>query len=129
MNNDIKAKDTFNELMQLMKENPDLSVIPMVSSDVVASDDFTNWAGSFKECRLDKALNGFECDAETTGIEGLRIDDERIYFYSCDDEDIADKINDALDDISETYEESDIDKLLNSLPWQDVIVVNIGIPE
>lgn len=42
----------LNDLLQLMKENPDLPVIPMVDSDVVAGDEYGYWMGSIGKCEV-----------------------------------------------------------------------------
>jgi len=42
----------LNDLLQLIKENPDLPVIPMVDSDVVAGDEYGYWIGSIGKCEV-----------------------------------------------------------------------------
>ena len=58
-----------------MKENPELRVVPMVDQQVVDSDDYCYWMGSFGEPRIDYIWS----------------DDERIYFMDYDFDDVVEK--------------------------------------
>lgn len=41
------------KFLRLVKENPDLPIIPMVDSAVVGDADYGLWLGSFGDCRID----------------------------------------------------------------------------
>lgn len=70
------SKENVAELLNLIKENPDLPIVPMVDSEIVASDEHTNWLGSFGKAEIDYVWdNG-----------------ERIYFKSNDEEDLLERI-------------------------------------
>ena len=44
MRNEIKIQqEKVNQLLQLIKENPELKIIPLVDTEVVRSDDFSCW--------------------------------------------------------------------------------------
>lgn len=43
---------SIEKLIELAKENPDLPIIPMVGTDVVASDEYSYWMASFGEVEL-----------------------------------------------------------------------------
>ena len=69
------------ELIQLIKENPDLPVVSMVSGNIVADDSYAYWLGSFARCDIDEYMiddwYGDGCvrfksdDEEDTIIEGI----------------------------------------------------------
>lgn len=107
-------QENIKTLIQLAKENPDLRIVPMVDSDVVAADGYAYWTGSWGEAKIDE----------------LWVDDERVYFKSIDEENLVDKFYDEYDgDL--TYEE-DIgayaEKKVNELNWEKVIAVYVGTP-
>ncbi len=54
----------IEKLIELVKENPNLPIIPMVNTDVVLSDDYNYWLGSFG----------------TVEIGSYYVSDERIFF-------------------------------------------------
>ena len=47
----------IKELIRLSDENPDLPIIPMVATEIVAEDSFAYWMGSIGESRKDIILN------------------------------------------------------------------------
>ena len=110
-----KEKHNRDELFNLMRENPELPVIPMVDGEIVAGDDFSYWMGSWGEARVDEvAIDEWDCEGriltKTYGEEELI-------------EDIAEIKYDGSD---EAYEKAKEDA--KSL-WQKVIVVYIGLPD
>lgn len=106
------AKIYLAQLLDLMKENPHLPVVPMVDSEVVADDTWCYWMGSWSNSRLDKYYKG----------------EERIYFYDeCDMEDLLAEVKGW-----DWYEAASDDQVLEayrSLPWVKCIVVYITTPE
>lgn len=42
----------LNELLQLMKDNPSLPVIPMVDTEIVLGDEYGYWMASFGKCEV-----------------------------------------------------------------------------
>ena len=44
-------KERLDVLFKLIKENPDLPILPMVDSEIVADDFCARWTGSRGECR------------------------------------------------------------------------------
>ena len=102
------------ELLKLIRENPDLPVVPMVDSEVVA-DDGGYWLGAWGHCEVTEYYLG----------------EERIHFKDDDEEDV---LNDLVGcrygydkDGRDIYELSDEewDKLYNSVEWTKCIVVYI----
>lgn len=45
------------KFLRLVRENPDLPIIPMVDSAVVADNDYGSWLGSFGDCRIDSYVS------------------------------------------------------------------------
>lgn len=45
------------KFLRLVKENPDVPIIPMVDSAVVADKDYGLWLGSFGDCRIDSYVS------------------------------------------------------------------------
>lgn len=109
-----KQRNNVKNLMKLIKEKPKLRIVPMVDSEIVG-DDYSYWAGSFGDARL----------------EEIWVDDERIYFKDEDFEDLVEKKRDNMADEEEfknlTDEEFDkyAENYVENLKWEEVIVVNI----
>lgn len=101
-------KENREKLLQLIRENPDLPIVPMVDSEVVADDFCAYWMGSWGSARIDQFLD--------TG--------ERIFFSDDDPEDVLTEIK-GWDWYSEATDE-DIDAEFKALPWERAIVVYIN---
>lgn len=105
----------IDELLKLIKENPDLPIVPMVDSEV-CGDDNQWYLGSWGSSELTEYYVGRERvhfkddDPEYVlyDLEGCR------YGY--------DKIGRDLDTLSD----DEWDKLYESVPWVKCIVVYIG---
>lgn len=102
------------EIIKLIEENPDLPIVPMVNSEVVA-DDGGYWKGKWGRCEVTEYYNGREY----------------IHFKDDDEEDV---LNDLVgckygyDPLGrDIYDLSDDewDKLYKSVPWVKCIVVYI----
>lgn len=117
--NEIKLQQQcVTELLQLMQANPGLPVIPMVDSEICASDEFTSWVGSFGRPRLDE----------------LYKDDERTYLRSEDMEALVDK---RFNDLERKYNDAGVkdeiiqetayDQVVN-YNWKKVITLSIDLP-
>ncbi|WP_461206899.1 hypothetical protein [Clostridium sp. DL1XJH146] len=106
-------QENIQKLIKLSKENPNLKIIPMVSSEVVQGDDFCCWTGDWSSADLDRCW----------------IDEERIYFESTDREDLIDKYVDKYDEGHPTNEEEIsrwAEEQVRNLPWEKVITVYIN---
>lgn len=104
-----KERKNREELFRLMKENPDLPVIPMVDGEI-PEDSCGYWLGSWGFAKLDEYI--------TT--------DGRVLFKS--DDDVFDTLECVLS--SEVYDslpddESGCRKIYDALPWIKAIVVYI----
>lgn len=107
---DCKRYKNNKELLELISENPDLPIAPMVNSEVVA-DDCGYWLGSFGIANVKEYCSG----------------EEHIHFREDND------LDEALADVYgyEKYEEMSDDearKAFEELPWIKAIVVYIETP-
>lgn len=51
-----KQRQNRERLFTIMRENPDLPVIPFVDGEIVAGDDFGSWMGSWGASHVDEYL-------------------------------------------------------------------------
>lgn len=115
----MQRNEILNELIKLMEENPKMRVVPMVDYEVCGGDDFCSWAGSLQSVGIDKTLNG---NSEHRYEDAIQLNEERIYFYSDDSDSIADLFFD------EGFKDDEVDRMVDDLPWDDVIVLIISTP-
>jgi hypothetical protein len=99
--------ENIQNLLNLIKENPELKIVPMVNYEIVAGDDCSYWMTSFGKCEVTKIYN----------------DDERIWFED-DFDDLVDKF------IENNYCEVEIEaeEIVKNYNWEKVIVVYIELP-
>lgn len=119
----MKSKECLEQVLELMKENPDLPVVPMVGWDIVADDSYSYWLGKWTRARVDKYL----------------VSEERVHFYSDgiygDEEELSD-LNEIEQVLWHYYDYSLVDSwndrecidYYKHLPWQEAIVVYIDRP-
>lgn len=109
----MRCKDTEN-LLKLIKDNPDLPIIPLVNGEIVG-DDYGYWQGAF--------------DSFTTDEYIVPENGEPIVFKS--DGDVFDTLEKYLpaqefDRLPE--DEDECRKIYESLPWTKAIIVFIELP-
>lgn len=112
---DAERKNRDN-LFHLMKENPDLPVIPFVNAEVVAGDDFGYWMGSWSTSMVDEFVYPLQ-------------NYEPVIFKS--DDDVFDTLEKCLpkaefDALPET--EAECRPIYDALPWTKAIIVTIDMP-
>ena len=49
-------KNNFQKFLELVRENPDLEVIPIVCDDVVADDGYDFWYGDWGNCQIGESI-------------------------------------------------------------------------
>ena len=105
----------IEKFLNLIKENPNLPIFPMVDAEVVA-DDYGYWLGKWGHCEVTELYRGRE----------------KVHFKDDDEENV---LNDLVGneygyvDGKDIYELSDEewDKLYQSVEWEKCIVVYITI--
>lgn len=108
-------------LIQMIRENPELPVVPMVNEEVVADDTHSWWLGEFGMCSIDS----YYSDADA----------ERVWLKADDEEDLLDKWaddhSDEIEEMSNAEAEVYINKRgkawIESLPWVRAIIVWIEV--
>lgn len=45
------------EFLELVKQNPDLPIVPMVAREVVTDEGYSNWLGSFRGASVDEYVS------------------------------------------------------------------------
>ena len=100
-------KRNRDKLFHLMRENPDLPVVPMVDSEVVADDGYSDWMGYWGNAELSAYV----------------LTDDRVLFRGCDDEEVLD----AFDEYAgwEDWPDEKVDEAIKNFPWIECIVVHI----
>lgn len=107
-----KAKNNWKELFRLMKENPDLPVVPMVDGEIVG-DDSGYWLGEWGHPSVDEFL---PCERY-----------DYMAFKSWDDVfDVLEKYLSDEDFEKLPEDESECRKVYDSLPWTKAIIVYIN---
>lgn len=111
-----KEKKNRDELFRLMQENPELPVVPMVDSEIVADNDYNYWMGSWGNSRVEEYVLG----------------NEHLHFREDDDwDDIERTLTDGFlsyDDF-EIMPDEEAKSEYAALPWIKAIIVNIDLPE
>ncbi len=109
-------KENREELFRLMRENPELPVVPMVDSEIVCDDGYARWRGAFGSAHVGQYIISEEC----------------IHFR--DDTDWG-EIEETLTDGQITYEEyeaateAEAMAIYAALPWIEAIIVDIDLPD
>ena len=107
-----KQKNCVNGLLTLIKENPDLPIIPMVATECVFDDSWGYWMAEWSSAKATK----YWCS------------DERIYEYDDFDDLVETWIDDNYTDylnLTDDEIEELAKKIVNSYEWVDAIIVYI----
>ena len=117
-----KQPDNLKELFKLIEEHPDLPIVAMVDSDVVADDCYRFWLGEWGKCEVDKYIVHESCGVifyehgrpDTVDIFEMYFD-----YAECGiDEEMPDEK--ALPLMKEK---------IDTLNWTEAIIVYIDLPE
>lgn len=102
------------ELFKLIADNPDLPIVPMVDSEIVADDGCSRWRGAWGGSYIGEYLTGKEF----------------IYFREDNDPYEVDKVlTEMCDDYNENTTDEEAAKAYAELPWIKAIIVNIDLPD
>lgn len=106
-------KENVNTLSQLIKENPELPILPLVATEAVRDDSFSYWMAKWGGAKIDK----YWCD------------DERVYLYNEDFETLVDEWIDANYEDYPNFTDEELQKkaenVINSYEWVEAIIVYI----
>lgn len=122
----MNKNDNINKLLKLIKENPELDIVPMVDGEL-GGDDYAYWLGDWGYAEIDDVHFG-DCG--------------RVYFRSEDTEELVEKYcefiyEDEHPNITASTplsleEDSKIEKkaerLVSNLDWETFITVKINLP-
>lgn len=105
-------KNNLLSLFELIQQNPDLPIVPMVNYEIVADDCALYWMGSWGEARVDSYI--------------LR--DDKVWYLSDEKEEIFENLFEFPVDLPKEQEEQFIEDSVSSLPWIKAIMVKIELP-
>ena len=110
-----RERENREELFRLIKENPELPIVPMVDADIVC-DDCGYWLGAWGRAEVDEYFISERA--------------ERVFYKS--DGDVFDVLERHLSD--EEFEalpesEEECRPYYDKLPWIKAIIVYINLPE
>lgn len=95
----------INQLINVIKENPHLRILPMVDTDVVQGDDFSWWIATWGK----------------TSVEQIYHYGDRVYVKSSNEDELVDILTDP-DDSDEKR-----DRIAAEIAWERVIAVRIHV--
>lgn len=104
-------KENVKKALELIKENPELPIIPMVNYEIVAGDDALYWMGSWGDARIDE----------------YTIDGERMRYLSEGIDELFDRyFGDIFSDkgLGPEYRK----RLVEELGWTKAIFIKIDLP-
>ena len=103
--------ENVKNLLELVKENPDLPIVPMVDGEIVAGDDFATWMGTWGGAWVDYYI----------------IDPNGMVLYRSH-YDVIDVLERCLsEDEFDALPDDEIDNIrtFDARPWTKAIIVNI----
>lgn len=117
----MKQSDKLRELFTLIRKRPDLPIVAMVDSEIVAEDSYSRWLGSWGEAYIDKYI--------THDYYG-------VIFYEQGKSDITDTFEKYFDyaecGVDDEMPDEEAFKIMrakiDTLPWIEAIIVNIDLP-
>ena len=122
---ELKQPTNIKNLLELIKKNPGLEILPRVNTEVIGSDDHAWWLGSFGKARIDEIWN----------------DGEDIYIRSEDEDDLIDDYIESRDDDKNWHngrwvmltdaekEQIAKEEIEKNYDWKKCILVWISTPE
>lgn len=108
-----RQQENIKQLLKLIKENPELEILPMIDSECVPCDDYAYWAGRWGAAEVDHYIHF----------------GERIFFKENDFDKLVDEY---MENEWEHYPNSTDDELediaidvVNNYAWVKAVVVKI----
>lgn len=103
-------------LLMLIKENPNLDILPLVAEDAAGEYGYT--VGSFGEPSVEEYVFGDD-------YTHIGMNCERLYIRSNDEDDMFDIITDNHADNDEELTDREVGDILDNLKWKKAIFVYI----
>lgn len=105
----MKQSEKLMQLLELMRANPELPVIPCVDGDVVSGDEYYCWLGSWGE----------------SAVQEFVIGRERTYYREDDISEMNDVLCEHYDpELVDNMTEEETRAAYNALPWKKAIFVD-----
>lgn len=104
------------DLLDLVRENPDLPIIPFVNYEVCAGDECAYWLGSFDLCRVDEYA--------IVEVHG----EDRTYLKD-DEEEIRDYYYDCTYGMDDEEADAEVQRQMDRIEWTKAIIVFIDLPD
>lgn len=108
-----KQQDKVEILFDLIKENPDLEILPMVDTECVCDDSHGYWMANWGRARIDE----YYCS------------DERVYFRENEFEDLVEDFMDRYYEDYSNLSDEEFEKLaeekVNGYEWVKAIIIYI----
>ena len=105
-----KQKQNIDALLQLIKENPDLEIVPMVKYDNCATGEWGWWEGLWGKIQIEEYLHY----------------DGWVYIKSEDKDELIEQIQEKKD-YTLTTEEAE--KIIDGYKWIKCICVKVELPQ
>lgn len=117
-NHDTKSA----EFLRLVKQNPNLPIVAMVDSEIVADDGYSWWLGSFKSASVDEYVS-VEMYGDNVFYTRDQQDEIEEHFYNriCDEWE--------GEELSDEEVKQKAHEWAESLSWKKAIIVWISLPE
>lgn len=113
-----KERKNRDELFRLMRENPDLSVVPMVDGEL-GGDEYGYYTGAWGNATVDEYL---VCERYAWSGQILFKSDDDVF-------DVLEKFLSAEEFEKLPEAEEECRKIYDALPWTKAIIVYINLPE
>lgn len=110
-----KQQENISHLLQLIKENPELPIMPMVSTECVGGDDYSYWAAEWGKASIEE----YWVDEDNEGT---------IYYKSSGYDDLVEKYLDQMECNFPSPEQnlSYATKMVDEYEWKKAIIVKIN---
>ncbi len=104
-------QQNIKHLLELVQQNPELKIIPLVDTDCVPGDDFSSWVAGWGKASIEEIYSNINL--------------ERICIKSDDYENLVDDLQCRSQVI---LSENEACEIVDSYGWEKVIVVRITTP-
>lgn len=112
----MKSMTTSEKLIQLIQQNPNLPVVPMVNESVIQDDLYSWWMGNWSDCSIEY----YFCDDEYL----------RVWIKSQDEDELLEQYANLYEDECADLPDDEFDRRrrewIENLAWNKAIIVWIN---